>query len=549
MSELVIVLAQINPRVGDISGNTDACIAAFQHARQMYAAEVVVFPELALMGYPAQDLLLRTAVQPRVDRALARLAAEVGDAWMIVGYPRRSERGVFNMAGVLHDGRLVAEYAKQELPGYPVFDDKRDFVAGQKPGVLLIRDIPVGLTIGEDLSVPGPAAQAAAAGARLLINLTASAWRAGEPEERERQMASRAREVGLPILSVNQTGGQDELVFDGSSVAIDDQGELLARAPQFQPASLCLRAVWQDGHCRLSSATPLLPRLEPMAMLYQALVTGLRDYVEKNGFPGVMLGLSGGIDSALSLAIAVDAIGAARVEAVMMPFRYTSGISRADAAEQAGRQGVRYHELPIEPIYDCLLGALAGEFAGHGVDQTEENIQARIRGLLLMALSNKKGGLVLTTSNKSELAVGYTTLYGDMAGGFDVLKDVYKTQVFELARYRNTLGAVIPERVITRPPSAELSPDQLDADSLPPYEVLDAILCRYIEEHEEAAEIIAGGFDADMVHGILRLVDRNEYKRRQAPIGVRVTRRSFGRDRRYPITSFWSADGVDGAGQ
>lgn len=558
MSELIIVLAQINPLVGDIDGNTDLCIAEFQRARREYNADIVVFPELALMGYPAEDLLLRASVQPRIQRALDRFTAVVDDAYAVVGYPRLGERGLLNAAGVLHKGKLLMEYGKQELPNYRVFDEKRYFIAGQKPCVLLIRGVPVGITICEDIWQPGPAAQAAAAGARLLLNLSASPYHFGKQAEREQTLAARAKEVGLPIIYVNQVGGQDELVFDGGSVAVADSGEVLLRAPQFASAALRVRATWEDGRCRLDSvggadeaqhaagtdkgaaSLPLAPRLEPVAEIYQALVCGLRDYVEKNRFKGVVLGLSGGIDSALTLAISVDALGPERVEAVMMPFRYTADISREDAGEQARRQGVHYRELSIESIFDSVQQRLAGEFEGLAVDKTEENIQARIRAVLLMAISNKKGYLVLTTGNKSELAVGYSTLYGDMAGGFSVLKDVFKTRVFELARYRNSIAEVIPERVIIRPPSAELSPGQLDQDSLPPYAELDEILRRYVECDESAATIIAAGFDRNVVEQVLRMVDFNEYKRRQAAIGVRITERGFGRDRRYPITSGWS---------
>ncbi|HEY5718067.1 MAG TPA: NAD+ synthase, partial [Motiliproteus sp.] len=423
------------------------------------------------------------------------------------------------------------------LPNYQVFDEKRYFEAADQPCVVEMGGHRVALTICEDIWHTHPVSQAKAAGAELMLNLNASPFHLRKTEHRRELLGQRAHEGGFPIVYANLVGGQDELVFDGGSLVINANGELVLAAPEFSEG---LHVIEFDGRaCRALS--PSEPPLSLEASVYQALVLGVRDYVNKNGFRGVVLGLSGGIDSALTLAVAVDALGAERVEAVMMPFRYTSQMSLEDAEAEANTLGVRYSVHSIEPMFESFMQTLAPAFAGMARDTTEENLQARCRGVLLMALSNKKGYLVLTTGNKSEMAVGYSTLYGDMAGGFDVLKDVPKTLVFALARYRNTLSAAIPERVITRPPSAELAPDQKDEDSLPPYEVLDRILELYVEQDFSAHDLIAEGFEAAVVNRVVRLVDLNEYKRRQAPVGVRITQRGFGRDRRYPITSGWKA--------
>ena len=535
-----IVMAQINTVVGDYGGNVDAVLAVAQDAAARAAAPVVVYPELTLSGYPPEDLLLRPSLGQRMEHCIAALRARLPrQVWAVIGYPRLVGGELFNCAGVFHDGELVAEYHKRELPNYRVFDEKRYFTAGTEPCVVDIDGIPVGLSICEDIWVSAPTAAAVEAGAELLINLNASPYHRGKQAERRALVAGRARSFGIDIVYVNQVGGQDELVFDGGSFAVAANGEISAEAPRFAEAQ-----EW------LSVAAPSAPRprlqrgsvaadLDELAATWQALVLGVRDYVDKNGFPGVVLGLSGGVDSALTLAVAVEALGPERVEAVMMPFRYTSSMSVEDAAEQSRILGVRHSVIAIEAIYDAFVAALADEFAGLEADTTEENLQARCRGVLLMSISNKKGSLVLTTGNKSELAVGYSTLYGDMAGGFDVLKDVPKTLVYALCRYRNALGPCIPERVIERPPSAELAPDQKDEDSLPPYEILDRILELYVEEDWTPEDIIAEGIAREHVERAVRLVDLNEYKRRQAPVGVRITRRGFGRDRRYPITWAW----------
>ncbi|UTA47328.1 NAD+ synthase [Simiduia sp. 21SJ11W-1] len=532
-----LALAQINPMVGDIDGNTALVIETTRQAEQSQHADLVVFPELVLTGYPPEDLLLRPSLEWRIDRALQALCGAGFSAAILVGYPKVVAGRVFNMAGFIHQGRLVAEYAKQCLPNYQVFDEKRYFLPGNQACIVEIAGIKAALTVCEDIWQPEPMAQARAAGAQLMLNINASPYHRGKTQERRQLLAERVQQGGMPLVYVNQVGGQDELVFDGHSMVVNADGSLAMQAPAFE-AGIYSAKLHVEGQPRFE-AGQIAEDLPSLASVYQALVLGVRDYVNKNRFKGVVLGLSGGIDSALTLAIAADALGPERVDAVMMPFTYTSALSQTDAADQAKRMGVGYRAIGIEPIYDAFMAGLAPEFQGLNPDTTEENLQARCRGVLLMALSNKKGVLVLTTGNKSELAVGYSTLYGDMAGGFDVLKDVPKTLVFELAKYRNTISEVIPVSVIERPPSAELRPDQKDEDSLPPYHVLDAILERYVEQDQSAEQIIAAGFDAEQVRQVLRLVDLNEYKRRQAPIGPRLTRRGFGRDRRYPITNGW----------
>ncbi len=537
MVQLHVVLAQINTLVGDIPGNTASVIAAAKASVEQQA-DVIVFPELTLTGYPPEDLLLRPSLALRIEHALADLQAADLPVVMVVGYPRVVEGLLFNMAGVIQGGKLIAEYAKQCLPNFQVFDEKRYFAAGNSPCVFPLKGVPTALSICEDIWHPEPMAQAKAAGAKLMLNLNASPYHQGKQHEREAVIAARAREGDMPVVYVNLVGAQDELVFDGGSVVVDAQGETQFRAPAYREGNYSV-SLQDDAAALIIPEQTKAPIPSNIEAVYQALVLGMRDYVNKNRFKGVVLGLSGGIDSALTLALAVDALGAERVEAVMMPFRYTSDLSKNDAADQASRMGVRYSSISIEPMYEAFMAALADEFVGTKRDTTEENLQARCRGVLLMAISNKKGYLVLTTGNKSEMAVGYSTLYGDMAGGFDALKDVPKTLVFALAKYRNTLGEVIPPTVITRPPSAELAPDQKDEDSLPPYDILDQILALYVEQDFSAEAIIAKGFAREQVERVVRLVDVNEYKRRQAPIGVRITQRGFGRDRRYPITSGW----------
>lgn len=541
---LRVVMAQINPLVGDIEGNTDRVIELIGEAVAGHGADVVVFPELVLTGYPPEDLLLRPSLSLRIERALQRLLPATRGVTAIVGIPREHGGTLRNAALVLRDGAVAAAYDKQILPNYQVFDEKRYFTPGSDTCVIDLCGVRTAITVCEDIWEAGPVTAAARAGAQWVINLSASPFHGGKQRERQQLLRQRAGEAGLPILYVNQMGGQDELVFDGGSLVVDAGGAVCFQAPQFEEGLYCVEIEPAESGPVGVPAQSVTPELALVPGLYQALVTGVRDYVTKNRFPGVMLGLSGGIDSALTLAIAADALGPERVEAVMMPFRYTSQMSRDDAAEQARRMGVRYRSVGIEPVFDAFMAALEPEFSGMGgmagPDTTEQNIQARARGVLLMALSNKSGALVLTTSNKSETAVGYSTLYGDMAGGFAVLKDVYKTLVFALARYRNTLGEVIPVNVISRPPSAELAPDQLDEDSLPTYEILDRIIEHYVERDDSASAIVAAGIaDQETVRRVLRMIDLSEYKRRQAAVGVRVTPRGFGRDRRYPITNGW----------
>ena len=556
-------IAQINATVGDLAGNARLLAAA---AREAHAAGalLVLAPELALAGYPPEDLLLRPAFMQACSDTLAGLAAELADCeglHLVVGHPhqfgllgdlRSKSHAVqqrYNAASVLSGGRVLGTYCKRELPNYQVFDERRYFASGrdhgQGPLVVDVAGLRVGVLICEDAWFEEPAQAAVAAGAQVLCVLNASPFHLDKAGEREARMAARAQAVGRPLLYAHMVGGQDEVVFDGASFAIDASGQVTARAPSFESALLMLE-LDVDGTAKGDIAP--VPELEAQA--WQALVVGVRDYLGKNGFPGAIIGLSGGVDSALVLALAVDAIGADKVHAVMMPSPYTAEISWLDAREMAANLGVRYDEIAIEPMFKAFRTSLAPHFEGRAEDTTEENLQARIRGMLLMALSNKLGSIVLTTGNKSEMATGYCTLYGDMAGGFAVIKDVAKTLVYRLCDWKNrqpsrrddgSIGAVIPERILTRAPSAELRANQTDQDSLPPYEVLDAILARYMEDDQGIEEIVAAGFARADVERVTHLIKLNEYKRRQAPVGIRITHRAFGRDWRYPITSKFRA--------
>ena len=535
-----IALAQTNLLVGDIEANTRMVLALSNQARDLGAA-LIVFPELSLTGYPPEDLLLRPDVTAATQRALATLCREAPpEMALVVGHPLRAEDGLYNAASVVTAGAVATGYRKQRLPNYGVFDECRYFHPGATPGVFEFQGVRFGLSLCEDIWFPEPTRQAADAGAQVLLSLNASPFHVGKAAERERIVRARTRETGLPVCYLNLVGGQDELVFDGGSFVLDAQGRSVLRLESFQERLACLDIeAHHTGAPAVSAVAPSTPapHASPEAEIYQALVLGVRDYVVKNGFSGALLGLSGGIDSALTLAIATDALGAEQVLAVMMPSAYTADISRSDAAEQADILGVAYRVLPIEAPVAAFDALLASEFAELPIDTTEENIQARCRGLMLMALSNKTGRILLTTGNKSEMAVGYATLYGDMAGGFAPIKDCPKTLVYRLAEYRNTLGRVIPQRVIDREPSAELRPDQKDSDNLPEYEVLDPILRMFVEEDRSVAEIVEAGYEEATVDRIAGLVLRNEYKRRQAPPGVRITQKAFGRDRRYPMTS------------
>jgi len=533
-SPLRIVLAQINPLVGDLPGNTDLIISVAQRAYRELSADLVIVPELALLGYPPEDLLLRSELDTRVEAALLELRERLPPIALLVGTVLRRNARMYNAAVLLQRGEVLAEYHKQCLPNYGVFDEKRYFTPGREASVVAIKGVRCGITVCEDIWEPEPARAAAQAGAQILLNINGSPYHRGKAKERRAVLRARIQETGLPVCYVNLFGGQDELVFDGDSLVLDAQGGCVARGALFGE-DLVPIDVTQEG--RLIAVRDNPATLNELQQIYQALTLGVADYVNKNRFEGAVIGLSGGIDSALTLAVAVDALGAQRVQAVMMPSRYTAGMSVEDAAEQARRLNVAYRVISIEPLFEAFLGALAEEFEGTAVDTTEENIQARCRGVLLMAISNKKRRIVLTTGNKSEMAVGYATLYGDMAGGFAPLKDVEKTLVYRLADYRNGISPVIPQRVIERPPSAELAPDQVDEDSLPPYTDLDAILRAYVENDLPAASIAEQGFARDTVERVIKMVVRNEYKRRQAPPGVRITARAFGRDRRYPITS------------
>lgn len=532
---LRIAFAQHNFLVGDIVKNT-AKVRHLAQQAQAQDCDVLVFPELCLTGYPPEDLLLRASLALRIERALQSLA-DIRDIVLVLGYPKRINGQLFNMAGAWLNGECLVEYAKQKLPNYQVFDERRYFEHGNYAATFNYKGHRIGLNICEDIWHPEPVAQAKALGANVLICLNASPFHLNKQQQRLALVQQRAQENNLAIAYVNLIGGQDELVFDGGSIAVNSDGEVAFEAALFEEQLAILDFDNQQQFKTQERAFELTEE----AAAYQALVLGVRDYVSKSGFKGVVLGLSGGIDSALVLAIAVDALGASNVNAVMMPYHYTSQMSLEDAAEEAKILGVNYSIIEIASAVESFSQLLAPAFAGLSKDKTEENLQARSRGVLLMALSNKNGWLVLTTGNKSEMAVGYATLYGDMAGGFDVLKDVPKTLVFRLAEYRNHLAgqAIIPQRVIDRPPSAELAPDQKDEDSLPPYAILDAILALYIEHDQSAEAIIAQGFERDVVYKVLRMVDFNEYKRRQAAIGPRITQRGFGRDRRYPLVNGW----------
>ena len=529
-----ISIAQANLLVGDVPGNADKIVAMARRARDEQRADAIVFPELSLTSYPPEDLLLRPELIRRVEAALERIARSVEGIDIVLGYPRSLHGRLYNAAGVIRGGEIIGEYHKQFLPNYSVFDEKRYFESGDGHCVFDLGGIPTALTICEDVWEEFPAAQAKAAGARLLLNLNASPYYHGKETERETLVRQRARENGLAIVYVNLVGGQDELVFDGGSFVVDSAGELTRRCRYFDETLVPVEI--EAGNPVAPQAAEIAPVPDEDESIYRALVLGVRDYVTKNGFEGAVLGLSGGIDSALTLAIAADALGANRVEAMLMPSRYTADMSNEDALAQAQALGVAHSVIPIEPAFAAFLEMLEDEFAGLPPDVTEENIQARCRGIVLMAISNKKGKILLTTGNKSEMAVGYSTLYGDMAGGFAPIRDVPKMLVYRLATYRNRIAPVIPERVLQRPPSAELAPDQQDTDSLPPYEILDPILLRYVEQNQGIDEIVAAGFDEAVVRRIARMVDRNEYKRRQAPPGVKITRRAFGRDWRYPLT-------------
>ena len=534
--KITIALAQFDFIVGDVAGNTQKILDYAARARDDMRADLVVFPELSICGYPPEDLLFHAGLRRRIENALETIRDSVRDIAVLVGFPDYQDDDIFNACVVFRDGEVLAHYRKHMLPNYSVFDEKRYFTAGREASVFTLNGVRVGINICEDVWVSAPVTASRAAGAEVLLAINGSPYELDSQLQREEVVRQRVLEIGIPAVYLNMVGGQDELVFDGGSFAMDRGGEVVFRAAPFRENFYSVQLM-ADGAGVAPQPAEIAPLLPKEQSVYEALVCGTRDYVGKHGFPGVVLGLSGGVDSALILAIACDALGAERVRAVMMPFRYTSTMSQEDAAKQTAIQNVRYDVIPIEPIYEATLQQFETIFQGSEIDVTEENIQARCRGLLLMAVSNKTGRMLLTTGNKSEMAVGYATLYGDMAGGFAPIKDCSKSLVYKLARYRNTINEVIPERVISRPPSAELRSNQKDSDSLPDYEILDPILEAFIEEDLSVHEIVERGFDRDVVIKVLEMVKRNEYKRRQAPPGIRISGRAFGRDWRYPITS------------
>jgi NAD+ synthase (glutamine-hydrolysing) len=525
-----IAIAQMNAMVGDIRGNADKILALAKQAYE-HGASLLITPELALCGYPPEDLLYRADFNQANEHLLDHISKSLPNIALLIGHPHKNNGQLFNAASLIRNGKVEATYHKQVLPNYSVFDEERYFEAGSTPLVFEHEGTHFGVLICADGWEAGPALKAKQAGAEFLVSLNASPYHMDKLETRYDVIEERVKETGLAFIYTNLVGGQDELVFDGASFVLNQQGELTQQLPSFTE---CLDYVEIEHHQPL--VAQITPKLNIEAMVYNALKLGLADYVNKNNFPGVVLGLSGGIDSALTLAIAVDALGAERVKVVMMSSEFTSNMSVDDAVEMAKLVGVKYSQLPIKDLFELFRETLAPEFGDLPFDTTEENLQARIRGMLLMAISNKFGCIVLTTGNKSETAVGYSTLYGDMAGGFSLLKDIPKTLVYKLADYRNTLSRVIPERIIVRPPSAELRKDQTDQDSLPAYDVLDAIMQAYVEEDMSRQEIIKLGYHEKDVKRVTQLIDRNEYKRRQAPVGVRITEKGFGKDRRYPIT-------------
>jgi NAD+ synthase (glutamine-hydrolysing) len=534
-----IGIAQLNSHVGAIERNTRVVIYTLQQGRAQHNLDLIIFPELMLTGYPPEDLLHRPALYTKIDNAIEEIIRYSNDIKLIIGYPRKSANDIYNSCAYIDNGAIVATYDKIALPNYGVFDEKRYFRTGTKACVIDLAGLPAALSICEDIWSAEPAKLAEAAGARLIININASPFHQDKQLERKQTLQSRFAETGLPIIYVNMVGGQDELVFDGNSMVMDATGRIVFEAPAFEEG---LHIIDLDFDTNTNKVQFRLPEYRPATtdadqLVYRALVLAVRDYVRKNGFAGVVIGLSGGIDSALVTCIAVDALGPENVEVVLMPSRYTAQMSIDDSVEMAMNLNIQHHILSIEQAFSAFTDILKPLFEGLPSDMTEENIQARCRGVILMAISNKSRKMVLTTGNKSEMAVGYATLYGDMVGGYAPLKDVPKLLVYRLSRWRNQQSRVIPERIIERPPTAELRDNQKDADSLPPYDLLDPILERYIERDQNPQEIIQAGFDANMVIQVTRLVDQNEYKRRQAAPGVKISKRAFGRERRYPITS------------
>jgi NAD+ synthase (glutamine-hydrolysing) len=538
-----ILLAQLNLTVGDIEGNTNKIIESITIADSKNESDIIIFPELSICSYPPEDLLLRPAFNDYILSALNKIIAVSNNIHVIVGYPSKQNDKLYNACSLIHNGKILKTYYKQHLPNYGVFDEKRYFSEGTEPCFFDINGVKAAISICEDIWVPETISAAATSGAKIMFNINASPYHKNKLAEREKMISDQAQNSKMHIVYTNLVGGQDELVFDGNSMIIDDKGKIIFHAPQFEEGLYDFDLNFKDTEINKRSKNIIAPHSEE-ENIYNALVLGVRDYVRKNNFEGAIIGLSGGIDSALTLSIAVDALGSENVEVLIMPSRYTADISNEDACLQAKTLGVNYEIISIEQPFDSFLKVLEPRFKNLPTDTTEENIQARCRGILLMAASNKSGKLVLTTGNKSEMAVGYATLYGDMAGGYAPIKDVWKTQVYKLSIWRNTQQQIIPERVIHRPPTAELRHEQLDQDSLPDYETLDPILEQYIELDKHPKQIIDSGYDADTVYKVIKLVDNNEYKRRQAAPGVRITERGFGRDRRYPITSGYNENTI-----
>ena len=540
-NNISVGIIQENPIVGDIKGNLKLAINAIEGLFSAHGKhDIYLFTEMFITGYPPEDLILRDDLLNSAYDAIKELSLLKPESYIVIGYPKKEGDSVYNCAGVLHDNSIILEYRKQELPNYEVFDEKRYFAPGTDSGIFEVNQTKVALTVCEDIWHNKAIGQAFAGGANLILNINASPFHLQKISERKDLISGHASKYNLPIIYANQVGGQDELVFDGTSMVMDSQGDQVMELSRFQADKKTIEFFSEDGTDLKVLNKEEIPAENEISDVYEALVLGARDYILKNNFPGVLIGSSGGIDSALTAAIASDAIGPEKVRTFMMPFKFTSEMSVEDANKLAQNLGMKHSVLPIGDIYESFCKELEEEFKGQDADVTEENLQSRCRGVLLMALSNKSGELVLTTGNKSETAVGYSTLYGDTAGGFGVLKDVPKILVYQLSRYRNTVSSVIPERIIDRPPSAELAPDQQDSDSLPDYEVLDRIIELYVEQDLSRKEIVSEGFEDAVVKRVIRLIDVSEYKRRQAPLGVKITSRGFGKDRRYPITNRYS---------
>ena len=538
--KISIGIIQENPVVGDIKGNLELAKVAIKKLSIKNSPDIFLFTEMFITGYPPEDLILRDDLLNQAYDAVHELSHEKPESFIVIGYPKKEGNSIFNCAGVLRNNSIITEYKKQELPNYEVFDEKRYFQPGNSAGIFEVNGLRIALSVCEDIWHEKVINQAHESKANLILNLNASPFHLEKINERKKLISNQASKYSLPIVYANQVGGQDELVFDGTSMVMSELGTQVMQLAKFETDQKIAEFICEDGSNLKAINHEDIPEEDYLADVYQALVLGAKDYILKNNFPGALIGSSGGIDSALTAAIAADALGAEKVRTFMMPFKFTSDMSVEDAQELANNLGIKHSVIPIGDIYESFYKELSKEFRGQDPDITEENLQSRCRGVILMALSNKSGRLVLTTGNKSETAVGYSTLYGDTAGGFGVLKDVPKILVYQLSKYRNTLSEVIPERIIERPPSAELAPNQQDSDSLPDYDVLDKIIELYVEQDKSKTEIVSEGFDESIVKRVIRLIDISEYKRRQAPLGVKITSRGFGKDRRYPITNRYS---------